>query len=49
MTEHLRKIKEAAVASPIAEGLQHTEDYKIMINSQLEKPSDKFAVLIKAI
>ena len=37
--EHLRKIKEAAVLTPISEGLQHTEDYKIIIHDQLDKPS----------
>lgn len=36
--EHLRRIKEAAVVTPIAEGLQHTEDYKLIVNNLLEKP-----------
>ena len=37
--EHLRRVKEAAVVSPIAEELQHTEDYKVLVNHLLEKPS----------
>lgn len=37
--EHLRLIKDAAVISPIADGLQHTENYKVIINDQLDKPS----------
>lgn len=37
--EHLRRIREAAVSSAIAEGVQHTEDYRVMISDQLEKPS----------
>ena len=30
--EHLRRIKDAAVMGSIAEGLQHTEDYRIMVS-----------------
>jgi len=37
--EHLRRIKEAAATKSIADGLQHTEDYKIRIHAHLEKPS----------
>lgn len=37
--EHLRKIKEIAVVSPIAEGMQHTEDFRVIVNEHLEKPS----------
>jgi hypothetical protein len=37
--EHLRLIKEQAVVSPIAEGVQHSDDYVVMIQSSLEKPS----------
>lgn len=37
--EHLRLIKEQAVISPIAEGVQHSDDYVVMIQSSLEKPS----------
>jgi uncharacterized Rmd1/YagE family protein len=37
--EHLRKIKEVAVISPIAEGMQHTEDFKVIVNEHLDKPS----------
>jgi uncharacterized Rmd1/YagE family protein len=37
--DHLHRIKEAAVVSPIADGLQHTEDYKIMVHDQLDKTS----------
>ena len=37
--EHLRLIKEAAVISPIAEGVQHSDDYVVMIQSSLERPS----------
>jgi len=36
--EYLRKMK-ASIVSPIAEGLQHTEEYKIIIHKNLEKPS----------
>jgi len=37
--EHLRLIKEAAALTPIAEGLQHTDKYKIVIHDQLDRPS----------
>jgi uncharacterized Rmd1/YagE family protein len=37
--EHLRKIQEAGVVSPIADGLQHTESFKVIIHDQLDKPS----------
>lgn len=37
--EHLRLIKETAVVSPVAEGVQHSDDYVVIINDQLEKPS----------
>lgn len=36
--DYLRKMK-ASIVSPIAEGLQHTEDYKLIIHKNLEKPS----------
>ena len=35
---HLRLIKKAAI-SPIAEGLQHTEVFKVVVHHQLDKPS----------
>lgn len=37
--EHLRLIKDAAVLTPIAEGLQHTDNYKVVIHDKLDKPS----------
>jgi len=37
--EHLTKIRSAAVVTPIDEGLQHTEDYKIYIHNELQQPS----------
>ena len=37
--DHLRRIRESAVIAPIAEGVQHTEDYRIVINENLDKPS----------
>ena len=37
--EHLRRIRETAISSAIAEGVQHTEDYRVLINDQLEKAS----------
>ena len=37
--EHLSKIRAAAVVTPIDEGLQHTEDYKIYIHNELQQPS----------
>ncbi len=37
--EELRKITELAAVSPIAEGLQQTETYKIIIHERLENPS----------
>ena len=38
-SEHLRLIKDAAVISPIADGLQHTENYKVIIHDALDRPS----------
>lgn len=37
--EHIRRIQEAAIQFPVSEGLQHVENYKIMIDEQLEHPS----------
>lgn len=37
--EHLRNISEVAATSPILDGSQYTENYKIMIHKHLEKPS----------
>ena len=38
-SEHLRMIRDAAVTSPIAEGLQHTDTFKVVIHAQLDRPS----------
>lgn len=37
--EHLRLIKETAVISPIAEGVQHSDNYVVIVQNSLEKPS----------
>jgi uncharacterized Rmd1/YagE family protein len=37
--QHLRRIKEAAVISPIAEDRHFVEDYKVIVNENLDKPS----------
>eukprot|EP00596_Hydrurales_sp_CCMP1899_P004351 CAMPEP_0119049238 /NCGR_PEP_ID=MMETSP1177-20130426/63584_1 /TAXON_ID=2985 /ORGANISM="Ochromonas sp, Strain CCMP1899" /LENGTH=236 /DNA_ID=CAMNT_0007026209 /DNA_START=178 /DNA_END=888 /DNA_ORIENTATION=- len=37
--QHLRRIKEAAIVSPIAEDRHFVEDYKVIVNEHLDKPS----------
>jgi uncharacterized Rmd1/YagE family protein len=38
-SEHLRRIKEAAFVNLNPEGLQHTENYTVIIHDKLDKPS----------
>jgi uncharacterized Rmd1/YagE family protein len=37
--EYLLKIKEYGVNTPIADGLHHTEDLKVIVNEHLDRPS----------
>jgi uncharacterized Rmd1/YagE family protein len=37
--EHLKKIKDSSVVAPIDPSLQHTDEYRLLIHDELDKPS----------